>query len=435
MADLAIQADKLSKKYRVSALGAGFKTWREGVNDIAMAPLKAFSSMSRRSPESAAAYAESTTVWALRDVSFEVSFGEALGIVGHNGAGKSTLVKILSRITEPTSGRAEIAGRVGSLLEVSAGFHPELTGRENVYLNGAVLGMSRADIRRRFDEIVDFSGVERYLDTPVKYYSSGMSMRLAFAVAVHLEPEVLVVDEVLAVGDSGFHKQCLDKMTQAVSEGRTVIFISHNLAAVTQLCRYGLLLDHGRAVGYGSASEVVAQYLATGRAAEGRAVIPHTALAADTELRFISVSVSPPGKEPIGQIDRDEGVEVVIEYEVARAIADCQINLELWNYNGICVLSSGLRDRDPLARQVQQPGRHSVSCQIPSDYFRAGLYSIGLEAFIPNQRVLDQISPALSFEIIDLTPPEVRFQETANGAIRPVLRWSDVGSANRSDVA
>jgi lipopolysaccharide transport system ATP-binding protein len=435
MADLAITAEKLSKKYRVSALGAGYKTWREGVNDIALAPLKAISSMSRRSPESAAARTESKNVWAVRDVSFEVKFGEALGIVGHNGAGKSTLVKILSRITEPTSGRAEVAGRVGSLLEVSAGFHPELTGRENVYLNGAVLGMSRADIRRRFDEIVSFAGVERYLDTPVKYYSSGMSMRLAFAVAVHLEPEVLVVDEVLAVGDSGFHKQCLDKMTQAVDDGRTVIFISHNLAAVTHLCCRGLLLDHGRVAGYGSASEVVAQYLSTGKVAEGRSTIRADEGKLDSDLRFTSVSVSPPGKEPSGQIDRDDGVEVVIEYEVARAVADCQINLELWNYNGICVLSSGIRDRDPLSRQVQQPGPHSVSCQIPSDYFRAGLYSIGLEAFVPNVRVLDQISPALSFEIIDLTPPEARFQETANGAIRPVLRWSDVTTANRSDVA
>jgi len=427
---VAIRAEKLCKKYHVNPLSPGFKTWREGVNDLAMAPIRVLGSMVSRKPSEGA---PSATIWAIRDVSFETGFGDALGIVGHNGAGKSTLVKVLSRITEPTSGRALVAGRVGSLLEVSAGFHPELTGRENVFLNGAVLGMSRADIKQRFDEIVAFSGIERYLDTPVKYYSSGMSMRLAFSVAVHLEPEVLIVDEVLAVGDRGFHKLCLDKMTEAVEEGRCVIFISHNLAAVTHLCDRALLLDAGRVAGFGATSDVVGQYLAAGRYATGRSAIQMTAVGKDG-FRFSGVSAGPIGKEPAAQIDRDEGVEVLIEYEVGRAIADCQINLELWNFDGICALSSGLRDGDPLARTVQQPGRHAVTCQIPSEYLRSGLYSVSLEALVPGSGTIDRAADVLSFEVIDLDSPEYRLAEGSAGAVRPPLIWSERLTA-RSDVA
>jgi lipopolysaccharide transport system ATP-binding protein len=424
----AITAEGLGKRYRVSALRDGFKTWREGVNDIAMIPIRAATSAIRKRDQGA----DSTTtfVWAIRDVSFEVPAGRALGIVGHNGAGKSTLVKVLSRITEPTEGRAVVEGRVGSLLEVSAGFHPELTGRENIFLNGAVLGMTRADVRRRFDEIVDFAGVELYLDTPVKRYSSGMAMRLAFSVAAHLEPEVLIVDEVLAVGDTGFHKQCLDKMAEAVTEGRTVIFISHNLAAVTQLCSQGLLLDRGQVAGWGTATEVVAQYLATGRVAEGRSAISQ-APDERSNLRFISVSVAPTGKEPSSQIDRDAGVEVAVEYDVAAATPGCQITVELWDHAGVCVLTSGSRDRCPAAALVEEPGHHSVSCRIPAEFFRAGLYSIGLEASSPERGVLAQAPDAVSFEIVDLSSPEAKLLESERGALRPSLEWTDLTGTPR----
>ena len=207
--------------------------------------------------------------WALKDVSFEVPPGEVLGVVGRNGAGKSTLLKVLSRITEPTTGRVELRGRVGSLLEVGTGFHPELTGRENIYLNGAILGMKRREIARKFDEIVAFAEVEQFLDTPVKRYSSGMYMRLAFAVAAHLEPEILLVDEVLAVGDAEFQKKCLGKMGDVAGEGRTVLFVSHNMGAVQTVCRRALLLDHGRVKMIGPAEEVVAEYLKAGEAADG----------------------------------------------------------------------------------------------------------------------------------------------------------------------
>jgi lipopolysaccharide transport system ATP-binding protein len=420
----AITAEGLGKRYRVSALSAGFKTWREGVNDIAMLPIRAATSVIRKREPGAPG--QDTFVWAIRDVGFEVKPGRALGIVGHNGAGKSTLVKVLSRITEPTEGRAVIEGRVGSLLEVSAGFHPELTGRENVFLNGAVLGMTRNDVRRRFDEIVEFAGVQLYLDTPVKRYSSGMAMRLAFSVAAHLEPEVLIVDEVLAVGDTGFHKQCLDKMAQAVADGRTVIFISHNLAAVTQLCTQGLLLDKGRVAGAGTAAEVVSQYLATGRVAEGRSTIQAASDGKPAELQFTSVSVAPVGKEPSGQIDRDDGVEVVLGYDVFASIPNCQITVELWDYSGVCVLTSGLRDRDPASPYVEQSGSHIVSCRIPADYFRSGMYSIGLEASTPDRGPIAQAADALSFEIVDLSPPEAKLLESERGAVRPLLEWSQL---------
>jgi lipopolysaccharide transport system ATP-binding protein len=252
MAEYAIQAHGLSKAYRIStARGVGdYRTLRESLSEIARHPFR------RRSERS-------DIFWALDDVSFDVKHGEAIGFIGRNGAGKSTLLKILSRITRPTRGTADVYGRMGSLLEVGTGFHPELSGRENVYLNGAILGMSRADIRRRFDEIVAFAEIERFLDTPVKRYSSGMYMRLAFAVAAHLQPEILVVDEVLAVGDTAFQAKCLGKMEDVASEGRTVLFVSHNMAAITQLCSRVLLLESGVVKAEGTPDQVISRYFSS----------------------------------------------------------------------------------------------------------------------------------------------------------------------------
>src|ERR1035441_10317383 len=237
MSNVAISVENLSKSYRIAhqANGARYKTLRE---DLMQMPKRILSRFQRFSSP----LSSSETFWALKDVSFDVKQGEVVGIIGRNGAGKSTLLKILSRITEPTSGQAKIYGRVGSLLEVGTGFHPELTGRENIFLNGAILGMSRAEIRARFDEIVAFADIERFLDTPVKRYSSGMYVRLAFAVAAHLNPEILLVDEVLAVGDAEFQKKCLGKMSEVARAGRTVLFVSHNMVAVEALCPRSLLL-------------------------------------------------------------------------------------------------------------------------------------------------------------------------------------------------
>lgn len=254
MSDVAIQVENLGKMYRIGGPQARYKRFTESVMDTLAAPLRRLRNIGQPVPEA-------ETLWALKDVSFEVKQGEVVGIIGRNGAGKSTLLKILSRITEPTEGEVRLHGRVGSLLEVGTGFHPELTGRENIYLNGTILGMKRAEIDRKFDEIVAFAEIEKFLDTPVKRYSSGMYVRLAFAVAAHLEPEILVVDEVLAVGDVAFQKKCLGKMGEVAQGGRTVLFVSHNMGAIQSLCRKSLLLFSGQAIKYGQTEEVISYYL------------------------------------------------------------------------------------------------------------------------------------------------------------------------------
>lgn len=258
MANLALHVENLGKMYRIGGKQERYATLRDTLTDAIGAPFKRARSLIHGEAYGAAGLKEE--IWALKDVSFEVKHGEVVGIIGRNGAGKSTLLKILSRITEPTEGYAEVYGRVGSLLEVGTGFHPELTGRENIYLNGAILGMSREEISRKFDEIVDFAEIEKFIDTPVKHYSSGMGLRLGFAVAAHLEPEILVVDEVLAVGDAQFQKKCLGKMSDVAGEGRTVLFVSHNMAAVQQLCTRCVLLQGGKSVSDGIVGDIIKTY-------------------------------------------------------------------------------------------------------------------------------------------------------------------------------
>jgi len=320
MSNVAISVEGLGKRYRI---GAGpsepYGNIRESLVRAAGAPL-------RRLRGGASGGGAMRDAWALKDVSFEVKHGEAVGIIGRNGAGKSTLLKVLSRITEPTTGQAVVHGRVGSLLEVGTGFHPELTGRENIYLNGAVMGMSRADIKRRFDEIVDFSGVETYLDTPVKRYSSGMYMRLAFAVAAHLEPEVLVVDEVLAVGDAEFQKKCLAKMSDVGRAGRTVLFVSHNMSAIKQLCVGGVLLDKGQVRVLGDAASVVEAYLSN-RTADAATTIdlsgyqsPYT----NGELEVLSLELV----NAIGSsftVAWDEPIKLTLRLRAKDALRDAEI--------------------------------------------------------------------------------------------------------------
>jgi len=262
MSDIAIRVENLSKRYRIGLKEEMHETLFEAVTDFVKRPVKNLRRLRRLSTFSTDGLEADDIIWALKDVSFEVKRGEVLGIIGRNGVGKSTLLKILSRITDPTEGRAIIKGRVSSLLEVGTGFHPELTGRENVYLNGTILGMRKTEIDRKFDEIVAFAEVEKYIDTPVKRYSSGMKVRLAFAVAAHLEPEILLVDEVLAVGDVGFQKKCLGKMGDVAKEGRTVLFVSHNMGAASNLCTRGVLLEGGRVAEIGPIEEVVSAYLA-----------------------------------------------------------------------------------------------------------------------------------------------------------------------------
>ena len=264
MNDVVIRAEGLGKKYN---LGVRKKSFRESMVDLASAPVQRARKLLSR--QSAGEEGDDSIMWALRDASFEIRQGEVVGLIGRNGAGKSTLLKILSRITEPTCGWADIDGRIGSLLEVGTGFHPELSGRENIFLNGAILGMPKAEIERKFDEIVDFCQLEKFLDTPVKHYSSGMYVRLAFAVAAHLEPEILMVDEVLAVGDARFQKKCLNKMEDISHSGRTVIFVSHNMSAVTRICQRAILLEEGRVVASGESHDIVSAYLRGGAGTTG----------------------------------------------------------------------------------------------------------------------------------------------------------------------
>jgi lipopolysaccharide transport system ATP-binding protein len=289
MPEPVIRVEALGKRYRIGRARRRHDTLRDALVAGLRAPLRRLSpSVGRRS--SGGPGRDEETLWALKDVSFEVQRGEVVGIIGRNGAGKSTLLKILSRITHPTEGRAEIEGRVGSLLEVGTGFHPELTGRENIYLNGAILGMRKAEIERRFDEIVAFAEIERFLDTPVKRYSSGMYVRLAFAVAAHLEPEILLVDEVLAVGDVAFQNKCLGKMGNVAKQGRTVLFVSHNMAAVQQLCSVGLLLQDGRMEHFGATGESIDRYLGFGSGRLG-SILSH-AVYSDSVVRLHTLSIN-----------------------------------------------------------------------------------------------------------------------------------------------
>src|SRR5882724_9144312 len=265
MSDVAIKIEGLGKRYRIGAQQQAYRTLREKLNETALAPFRAakhsLTGNGNGTSQSANRNSKSEAFWALKNVSFEVTHGEVVGIIGRNGAGKSTLLKILSRITEPTEGYADINGRIASLLEVGTGFHPELTGRENVFLNGSILGMKRVEINRKFDEIVAFAEIDKFIDTPVKHYSSGMYVRLAFAVAAHLDPEILFVDEVLAVGDAAFQKKCLGKMGDVAQEGRTVLFVSHNMDAVLRLCRSVILLKDGGIFASGRTEHVINDYL------------------------------------------------------------------------------------------------------------------------------------------------------------------------------
>lgn len=320
------------------------------------------------------------TFWALDGVSFDVAQGEVVGVIGRNGAGKTTLLKILSRITEPTEGRALLRGRVGSLLEVGTGFHPELTGRENIFLSGAILGMRRREISQKFDEIVDFAGVERFMDTPVKRYSSGMYVRLAFAVAAHLEPEILLVDEVLSVGDAEFQRKCLGKMEDVTHQGRTVIFVSHNMAAVRKLCPRAILLEKGSVVIDGPTDRVIARYFdslgghsGTSAVVEGDELneLGRHYLFQDEEFfRLDRIALVDEAGQPRTSYRSGEPVSIAIEYDVMQPFTNLQLIVELTDEDGRVLLRTESGDEPQLNRYyVSEPGRYAASCTIPADVF------------------------------------------------------------------
>jgi lipopolysaccharide transport system ATP-binding protein len=367
---------------------------------------------------------EAETFWALKDVSFEIKQGEVLGIIGRNGAGKSTLLKILSRITEPSSGRAVINGRVGSLLEVGTGFHPELTGRENIYLNGAILGMKKAEIDKKFDEIVEFAEVEKFLDTPVKRYSSGMYVRLAFAVAAQLEPEILLVDEVLAVGDVAFQRKCLGKMGDVARQGRTVLFVSHNMGSIANLCSHGILLGDGKVIYQGSSEKTIGKYLEHGSPARSEVYLTDARELYSDDLEFKSVKILERNGNPASQVLLSQGFEIEVIYQIKIPIYGSNVTFTLWNRSGICVFQSTDVDQDPKTiDSIRLPGFYISRCFVSGNYLRPGNYYIDIASSIPSVRILDSIANVISLEVVDDGSMESKISQGRLGTIAPCLRW------------
>jgi lipopolysaccharide transport system ATP-binding protein len=389
--DYIIRVEALSKSYRLIHQGKSGGSYQKFSDVLADAARKPFALVrdwtSGRKSGNAPTREE---FWALRDVSFDVNRGEVVGIIGRNGAGKSTLLKILSRITEPTKGRVRLRGRVASLLEVGTGFHGELTGRENIFLNGGILGMTRGEIKSRFDEIVAFAEVEQFLDTPVKRYSSGMYVRLAFAVAAHLEPEILIVDEVLAVGDAEFQKKCLGKMQDASKkEGRTVLFVSHNLGAVLNLCQRGIVMQKGRVVCDKPAEEAIHFYqhslLENPDGAEARAphVLFQTAATSRSGLAITKIELLDEKEQPKPVVGTWDNVTIRIWYRSDRRIARASVDLQISSSNSVSVFHLSNEPDSALPMDIL-PGEHAVDCVIEAIPLAAGEYIIGAGLAIPN---------------------------------------------------
>lgn len=364
--------------------------------------------------------------WALKDVSFEIKQGDRVGIIGRNGAGKSTLLKILSRIIEPTTGRVRIKGRVASLLEVGTGFHPELTGRENIFLNGAILGMMREEIKKKFDEIVDFAEIEKFLDTPVKRYSSGMYVRLAFAVAAHLEPEILLVDEVLAVGDAQFQKKCLGKMEDvSAKEGRTVLFVSHNMAAVSQLCTNCIYLDQGKLIDNGEAKPIIESYLTGDFGGDGERVWGNGVKApGNNKIRLIAVRVLNSGGSPSAYLDMTEPFTIEIEYSILESHAGMRTGFWLYTSDGILVFVAG-DSEDPEWFGINRPqGVYVSKCIVPAVLLNSGKYSLTIAADIPGVELLFVEQAVLSFSIEHTRISVLDGAKRSPGIICPDLSWT-----------
>jgi lipopolysaccharide transport system ATP-binding protein len=347
-------------------------------------------------------FIKNNNIWSLRDINFDVEAGSAVGIVGKNGAGKSTLLKILSKITTPTKGQIKARGRISSLLEVGTGFHPELTGRENIFLNGAILGMRKHEIKRKFDEIVDFSGVERFVDTPVKRYSSGMYVRLAFAVAAHLESEILIVDEVLAVGDADFQKKCIGKMQDiSNSQGRTILFVSHNMSAINRLCNSVVLLESGKLIFHGNTIEGVNKYLLDGTGLNSNI---NRKEIGNKKLFFRNYFLSNQIGDQKSSFTNEEQTYLNIYLIVNEQMRNCAISYELLNSEGVVIFASVISDSNNELL-FWNKGEYEVVTEIPIKLLIGGNYSIQLRSAIPNVEGIDEPDEKITFEIIDLISP------------------------------
>ena len=422
MNDIAIRVEDLGKRYRIGTAPERYKTLRDSIVAGVNAPIQRL----KRGKAVTSTSAEAGSIWALRNISFEVPRGKVLGIVGRNGAGKSTLLKILSRVTEPTEGNAEIHGRVGSLLEVGTGFHPELTGRENIYLNGAILGLKHLEIDRKFDEIVSFSEVEQFIDTPVKRYSSGMYLRLAFAVAAHLEPEILVVDEVLAVGDAEFQRKCMGKMSDVAQAGRTVLFVSHNMSAVLRLTEETLVLDKGHLTYQAATPQAVDYYMAAGFSGAGERVWTPAEVPADSApFTPVALRLRDQQARVADTIRSTEPCTVEIEYRLDQPITGLRVGIYLLTMRGEYVFTSfDLDDPNQFEKLgIRQVGHYISRCTIPANTLNEGRYVLAVNASSFRIKRYFWDDHGLAFTVDATGAPGKHWPEPRMGSIRPALDW------------
>jgi lipopolysaccharide transport system ATP-binding protein len=420
MGEAVVQVYNLAKMYRIGARKPQYDTLRERIMTKGR---WLFGHRTEIVPDA------SNIMWALKDVSFGVKQGEVVGIIGRNGAGKSTLLKLLSRITAPTRGRIEMTGRVSSLLEVGTGFHPELTGRENIYLNGTILGMKRVEIDQRFDEIVAFAGVEEFIDTPVKHYSSGMYLRLAFAVAAHLRPEIMIVDEVLAVGDADFQKKCLGKMDEVADQGRTIFFVSHNMQAISRLCKRVIYLEDGQLRLDGSPHDVVKGYLHSGLGTMAmREWLDPMKAPRGTGSRLCAVRVRTEDGQCTDHIDIRKPVGIEIEYEVLKSGCKFKGAIDVYNDEGVLLFLA--LEQDPAWRgRIRPPGRYRSTAWIPGNYFAEGtmIVNVAVDRVEPLDHQF-KVRQAVAFHVTDTTDGDSARGDYAGhfpGVVRPLLKWSN----------
>jgi lipopolysaccharide transport system ATP-binding protein len=412
-----IKVENLSKQYRIGVREAAYGTLRESIVNAVRAPLKRLRGQGD--------HADKGMLWALRGVEFSIPPGEIVGIIGRNGAGKSTMLKILSRITEPTTGRIELYGRVGSLLEVGTGFHHELTGRENIYLNGAILGMHRWEIDKKFDEIVNFAEIDRFVDTPVKRYSSGMHMRLAFAVAAHLEPEILIMDEVLAVGDGQFQKKCLGKMGEVAKEGRTVIFVSHNMVAVQSLCQRAIWLNSGKVAEDGPADLVVSNYLKHSFSSLSEQNWEDIRTAPGNEwVRLHSARVRPENGTPSDPITVRTPYRLEFEYWNLRPDTRLTLSMLVYTEQGIVAFNPVPYLEPEWHGRPMPAGLFRSVCYVPGDLMNDGLHRVDLLFLRDGFLILHREDDLLVFDVRDSTETRGDNHQRWPGAVRPNLKWS-----------
>jgi len=405
-----IRVQGLGKQYHLGGPTAVYSTLRETLMDLARKPLRSLRNNGNGS-----------RIWALQDIDFEVMPGEIVGIIGRNGAGKSTLLKILSRITEPTVGRVELFGRVASLLEVGTGFHPELTGRENIFLNGSILGMARKEIESKFDEIVEFSEVERFLDTPVKRYSSGMYVRLAFAVAAHLQPEILIVDEVLAVGDYAFQQKCLNKMQDVSTGGRTVLFVSHNMGAISRLTQRCIVLEQGHIVASGPTTSAIQLYMTSGLLQRAEFTQNSSAGKAMNLLRIALVDERGEVRSEVPYHDR---LRFILDYEVNKTVNGSSVGIVLYTVDGTCAMVSGDFDSHPELLGTREPGRYQAMVEIPPCWLNTGRYTVTVSlANGTTGEVYDHVE-ALVLKVVDTGTPGSLHGVGRKGVLQPILDWT-----------